>query len=360
MIIVGDIACPTEELSLQLKMVFDDNTSIFKGQPIILNLEGLFSQKDLLNSIVPILYNHASVIKTFNSLSTVTACLANNHILDLPEKFDHTIALLNNAQIQVVGAGKTLEDAYKPARFKEGKIEIIVFNECWDFLLYHQKNPEDGVHIATIQFHQLTQRVKQSKFENPQACIVVYLHWSLDFETLPYPMFRKFAHALIDAGAAVIAGCHSHCVQGGEQYKDGYIVYGLGNFFLPNHVFANGKLVSPSFAAMQLVLEYNPATRKAICHWFQYEENSKQHLLKHTESSAFESSMLLKKYSLYQRMDTKEYILFFKKNRRKKVLIPIFKNYQNKRRLKTLTTLLKTRAKFARIMARVNLIKWGS
>ncbi|MBK8078814.1 MAG: CapA family protein [Saprospiraceae bacterium] len=33
-----------------------------------------------------------------------------------------------------------------------------------------------------------------------------------------------------DEGVNFIVGCHSHCVQGGEKYKDGYIVYGLGNF----------------------------------------------------------------------------------------------------------------------------------
>jgi poly-gamma-glutamate synthesis protein (capsule biosynthesis protein) len=173
-------------------------------------------------------------------------------------------------------------------------------------------------------------------------------------------MYRQFSQALIDAGAAVVAGCHAHCVQGGEQYKDGYIVYGLGNFFLPNHVFANGKLFYPPFSSTQLVLEYDPATTKAYCHWFRYEKQAEDHLLEHTESSTFESSMLLKRYSPYQCMDPKGYTSFFKKNRRKKLLIPVFKNYQNESWLTVLTMLLKTRATLARVMARLHLIKWGS
>jgi poly-gamma-glutamate synthesis protein (capsule biosynthesis protein) len=149
-------------------------------------------------------------------------------------------------------------------------------------------------------------------------------------------------------------------VQGGEQYKDGYIIYGLGNFFLPNHVFANGQLFFPAFAATQLVLEYIPETNKVICHWFQYEEKEGLHHLKHLESSPFQTSAFLKKYSPYQQMEQNEYIHFFKKNRRKKILIPLFKDYKNERKLKALTKLLKIRATFARMMARVNLIKWGS
>ena len=43
------------------------------------------------------------------------------------------------------------------------------------------------------------------------------------------------AHAenLRDSGVNVVVGCHSHCIQGGELYKEGVIVYGLGNFFIP-------------------------------------------------------------------------------------------------------------------------------
>jgi hypothetical protein len=359
MIIVGDIACPTEALSKQLKNVLESNEAIFKDQSIILNLEGLFGEEKLLVATVPVLYNHATVLNSFASFSSVTACLANNHILDLPERFNATIELLKRAQVKYVGAGKSFEEAHAPVKCKDGNHEVILFNECWDFLLYHQKNPCDGLHVATIQFHHLAQRVKECKAENPQACIIIYLHWSLDFETLPYPMYRQFSKALIDAGATVVAGCHAHCVQGGEQYKDGYIVYGLGNFFLPNHVFANGKLFFPSFAATQLLFEYKPGTKEAFCHWFQYEEQDGQHHLKHLESSPFQSS-LLKKYSPYQQMEQKEYIHVFKKNRRKKMLIPLFKDYQNEHKLKTLTTLLKTRAIFARMMAKLNLIKWGS
>ena len=360
MIIAGDLACPTAALSKQLTTVFETNASIFNNKAIVLNLEGLLGEEDLLEAKVPVLYNHASVLDTLHSFSTVTACLANNHILDLPSKFSETVELLKKKKINYVGAAGTYEKAHRPITFKDGEQEVFVFNECWDFLLYHQKNPTNGIHIAIIQFHKMADRVRQCKNQTPDACIIIYLHWSLDFETLPYPMYRQFSQALIDAGAAVVAGCHAHCVQGGEKYKEGYIVYGLGNFFLPNHVFANGQLFFPAFAATQLVLEYIPQTNKAICHWFNYQEANEIHALKHLESQPFESSDLLKKYSPYQQMSSTEYLPFFKKNRRKKILIPLFKNYQNKRKLKTLTNLLKTRATFARLMARVKIIKWGS
>ena len=37
------------------------------------------------------------------------------------------------------------------------------------------------------------------------------------------------AYKLIDSGASLILGHHPHCYQGIEKYKDGLIVYSLGN-----------------------------------------------------------------------------------------------------------------------------------
>jgi poly-gamma-glutamate synthesis protein (capsule biosynthesis protein) len=360
MIIVGDIACPTAALSIQLQKVFLDNSTIFNQQLIILNLEGLFGSEALLQAKVPVLYNHPSVLDAFSSFSNVTACLANNHILDIPKNFDETIIGLQQKNIQYGGAGNTLANAHTPIYTKDGKHDVIVFNECWDFLLYHQKNPTNNVYVATIQFNKLVKRVKECKQLNANATIVIYVHWSIDFETLPYPMYRQFAQDLITAGAKIVAGCHAHCVQGGEQFMDGYIVYGLGNFFLPNNVFANGNLISPAFAATQLVLEYNIDTNSAICHWFNYQLQNNQHQVNYIQSNLFKTCTTLKKYTPYQAMGTKEYIAFFKKNRRKKILIPLFQTYTNTLQLQVQTNLLKARAKLARILARVNIIKWGS
>ena len=360
MIIAGDIACPNEKCSLDLKKIIADNATVFAGKSLVCNFEGLINDDINPRANTPVLYNHSSVVNVLERANTKAVALANNHILDLPFCFDDTLKKLTEHNIAFTGAGKSLAEAAAPVSFFEGNHEVVLFNECWDFLLYHQKNPTQSIHIATIQFQDLAQRVKECKSKNPLSCILVYLHWSLDFETLPYPMYRTFANALIDAGATIVAGCHSHCVQGGEQYKDGYIVYGLGNFFLPNHIFANGKLSFPSFAAVQLLFEFDIETREAFCHWFKYENQEGRHTLTHLETSPFSTSELMKKYAPYQGMAHLEYIQYFKKHRRKKTLIPLFKEYQNKQQLAMHTSLLKARARFARMMAKLNLIKWGS
>ncbi|MDR1669389.1 MAG: CapA family protein [Oscillospiraceae bacterium] len=65
--------------------------------------------------------------------------------------------------------------------------------------------------------------------------VVVSLHWGAEYHDAPTEIQREIAESLCDAGADVILGGHSHCVQPIEWYnRDGarcLIMYSLGNFF---------------------------------------------------------------------------------------------------------------------------------
>jgi hypothetical protein len=63
--------------------------------------------------------------------------------------------------------------------------------------------------------------------------VLVHLHWGADADAfIPMPSIqqRRVARALVDAGANVVVGCHTHVLQGHERWRDGYIFYGMGNF----------------------------------------------------------------------------------------------------------------------------------
>lgn len=60
--------------------------------------------------------------------------------------------------------------------------------------------------------------------------VVVNIHWGVEYDIEPTQAQRTLAHALIDAGAEIIIGHHPHVTQPVEVYKDGIIVYSLGNF----------------------------------------------------------------------------------------------------------------------------------
>jgi hypothetical protein len=358
MIFLGDLASPDISSSESLHKVFLKYPEVFSGKRIICNFEGLVydGSEPIVNE--PVLYNHSSVIEVLKQNTPPVFCLANNHILDLPGQFEYSARLFDKEGILFCGAGPDMEEAEKPVLFSEGSRNFALFNVCWDFLLYNHRNPRSGIYVAEIKEEKLIERIKSFKEDYPLTSIIVYTHWSLDLEILPFPMYRQFSQDLISAGTDMVLGSHSHCIQGGEKYKHGYIIYGLGNFFLPHNKFINGKLVYPKFSNIELVLEWDIFSNEIICHWFRYENLENDHSVLHLASELFENSELLAKYSPFTGMNIKEYIKLFRKERRKKILIPIYKDYRKVRLNSAYTSLLKIRANTARILAKFNIIKW--
>lgn len=357
MIITGDVAVPNLSHCKNLEDIFKSNIHIFNGKTMICNFEGLV-HPDILQSNEPILNNHPKVIDVLTERGGVVACLANNHIHDLPNSFDDTTFLFEKYGVHFCGAGKTCEEAAKPVKFEENGKQIIVYNACWNFLLYKRKNPTNGIYIAEIEELKLLNSIRFESETSPSAVLTVFLHWNLDQEILPFPMYRQFAMDLIDAGCKIVVGCHSHCVQGGEKYKDGYIIYGLGNFFIPENVFISGKLKYPEFSKTELVFEWDILNEIAICHWFEFQNNSLSQKLVFLGSEKFELSDTLTRYSPFKNMSSKEYFNYFKNHRRKRFLIPIFRNYKSKYFNLLLLFTLKSRAKIAHQLAILNIIDW--
>ncbi|HMN33651.1 MAG TPA: CapA family protein [Chitinophagaceae bacterium] len=355
LLFLGDIAVPTKNHSEKLLQIFKRYSDIFNDKSVICNLEGMIMDDIDLTAHVPVLFNHSSIVPVLKYGNVKVACLANNHILDLPESFNNTINILNNNEILYCGAGLSSEEADQPALLNEKDSGIAIFNACFDFLLYHQKNPSEGIFVSEINELDLINKVKDYRLQFNERKIVVFLHWSLDQETLPFPMYRQFARGLVDAGADIVVGCHAHCVQGGEKYKDAFIVYGLGNFYIPNNIYAGGRLKFPAFSNIQLALEWLPETKQALCHWFEYVDDG---FLKFIGTDRFDDSSRLNSYSPYTNMSDKEYYQFFKKNRRKRFLVPIYKDYTNTKINRLYTLVLKKRARIARFLAKSGLVNW--
>ena len=356
MIILGDVAAPTKELVQKLDSELTQLSSIFKDKQILINLEGLLSDENHLETNHPILYNDSSICAVL-AKHNIHAALANNHTLDLASKMEFTQSELNKNGIKSLGAGKSVKEANTSISISDDDKEVVILNSCWDFLLYHQQNPTESTYVNIYDPIKILQEIKSIKESKPKAKIIIYLHWSFDLEKLPFPMYRQWAKDTIDAGADVVVGCHSHCVQGGEVYADGTIIYGLGNFFIPSGVFANGTLNFPDISNMQMALEVNFNTNEVMCHWFDFKRDSNKIDYLKSEKIDFENSTL-NEYSGYKDLDNEEFIAFYKKNRRKKAMIPVLADYKKVRLNQLIVAFLKVRGKFARVLAKLGLISW--
>lgn len=60
--------------------------------------------------------------------------------------------------------------------------------------------------------------------------VVVSFHWGAEKATRPKPYQVRAARSAIDAGADLVLGHHPHVLQGIERYRQGVILYSLGNF----------------------------------------------------------------------------------------------------------------------------------
>lgn len=80
------------------------------------------------------------------------------------------------------------------------------------------------------QIERIIKGVENLREKDEDMVIIVSAHWGDEFATYPSNAQIALAHKLVDCGANVILGHHSHVYQGIEEYKGAVIVYGQGNF----------------------------------------------------------------------------------------------------------------------------------
>ena len=146
--------------------------------------------------------------------------LANNHALQHgPLGLQQTIRTLEENGIKHIGLR-----GHDAAICEIGARRIGVLGCCDD-----QQYELHTEYVELIDLAKISSNVARLKGAGVDR-IIVSLHWGDEFVSYPSPGQVRLARAIIDAGADLILGHHSHVVQGIERYKHGVIVYSLGNF----------------------------------------------------------------------------------------------------------------------------------
>ncbi len=175
--------------------------------------------------------------------------LANNHAYDYgPVALTDTVDILNEAKVPFVGAGKNIEEASKPVYFHIND-RVIAYVSATQIERYNNPDTceatEDapGVMRTYIPDKFLTEIEAAS--ENSDF-VVVYVHWGSELTDLVDASQKELAAKYVEAGADLIIGDHSHCLQG-VDYVDGVpVFYSLGNFWF------NGKSLDTCLAWVEL------------------------------------------------------------------------------------------------------------
>lgn len=168
--------------------------------------------------------------------------LANNHALDYGmDALNDTFTTLENADIDYIGAGDTLDRAKAPVYYNIGGRKIaylaasrVVF--AMDWYATDTRPGMIGTYDPTLLLDQIREADKSSDF------VVVYVHWGVERTNTPTDYQKSLARQYIDAGADAVIGCHPHVLQGLEFYKGKPIAYSLGNYWFNNSTREAGLL----------------------------------------------------------------------------------------------------------------------
>ena len=76
-------------------------------------------------------------------------------------------------------------------------------------------------------------QVIQEGKANADFCIA-FVHWGTEYSYDLERVQLDTGKAYLDAGADVVIGAHSHCLQGMEYYDGKPIIYSLGNYWFNN------------------------------------------------------------------------------------------------------------------------------
>lgn len=175
-------------------------------------------------------------VEILRQLGVDAVTLANNHVYDYgKEALLDTFTVLEDAEIPYFGAGRTLQDAMMPLYLEaDGKmVALVAASRAEKNKMTPQATDTEPGILRCYDTELFLQVIKEAK-ENADFCIA-FVHWgteySYDLEQAQLSTGKEY----LDAGADVVIGAHSHCLQGMEYYDGKPIIYSLGNYWF------NGK-----------------------------------------------------------------------------------------------------------------------
>lgn len=171
-----------------------------------------------------------SYVKALNEMGVDVVSLANNHTLDYgKEALSDTFAVLDNAGILYGGAGETVERAEEVqiVEVNGKKFGFLAVSRVIPVADWKVENSTPGI-FSCYDDTRLVELVKSAKDE----CdfLAVYPHWGVEYAAYPEEYQTKIANRCIEAGADVIVGTHTHCLQGASYIEGKPVFYSLGNF----------------------------------------------------------------------------------------------------------------------------------
>lgn len=193
----------------------------------IFNLEiPLTDESNPIKKCGPNLIASTKCISAYKAMNIDLLTLANNHILDQGKKgLESSIETLKSAGISYVGVGDSIKDASKPKIIccNGKKIGIYACVEHEFTVATEIDSGANPIDLLETPDH-IVELKKQCDY------VIVLYHGGKEQYRYPSPNLHKTCRKLVEKGADLVICQHSHCIGCKEEYLQGTIVYGQGNF----------------------------------------------------------------------------------------------------------------------------------
>ncbi|MBI4334526.1 MAG: CapA family protein [Chloroflexi bacterium] len=178
-----------------------------------------------------------------------------------PEALLESIEVMRSNDIRVIGAGKDIVEARRPAIVEKHGIKVgfLAYCSVMDpedearedkpgcnpvrvFTYYQVQDTTPGAlpRVVTVPVEEDLRAMEGDirKLRNQADIVVVSMHWGLHQPGVLAMYQPAVGHRAIDAGADIVVGHHSSLIKGIEVYKGKAIFYNLGHFAVdtPHHL----------------------------------------------------------------------------------------------------------------------------
>ena len=169
-------------------------------------------------------------VSAFEEMGVDIVTLANNHSLDYgTEALEDSFQTLDDAGIAYVGAGDSLERASRLEVFEVNgkKFGYLAATRVIPVGSWNIENNQPGL-FCTYDDTMLLAAIEKAKTQ----CdfLTVYVHWGIERNTTPEAYQTSMAQEYIEAGADLVIGAHTHCLQGIQFFDGKPVYYSLGNY----------------------------------------------------------------------------------------------------------------------------------
>lgn len=158
-----------------------------------------------------------SRVEVLQQLGADIVSLANNHVYDYGEEAEKIVYFIANGRKIAIVAATQIERSYS----------------------YTKEATKDspGV-LKTLKPDKFTEVIREAKSNSD--IVIVYPHWGTEGNHSYGADQKELAEAFVSAGADVIIGGHTHCLQGVAYIEDVPVLYSLGNFWFNNKTLDTG------------------------------------------------------------------------------------------------------------------------